>query len=148
MFTNPDINDGKWKYIFYDLDYAFYNYYVNYYNFSTRASGMGVRSYIPTTILRNLMKNGEFRKKYTERVAYQLKEVWNEERTIEKYNEILAELEPEMNRNLSRWGRTRSSWNYELGRLKDYLKKRNAYMRSQTKSYFGLSNAEYKELFN
>lgn len=146
MFTNPDVNDGKWKYIFYDLDYAFYNHYVNYFNFSTRASGMGVRG-IPTTILRNLMKNTEFKKRFVERVAYQLKEVWNEERTIERYNEILAELEPEMNRNLSRWGKTRSNWNYELGRLKGYLQKRNAYMKSQTKSYFRLTNAEYKELF-
>ncbi len=146
MFTNPDVNDGKWRYIFYDLDYAFYNHYVNYFNFSTRASGMGVRG-IPTTILRNLMKNTEFKKRFVERVAYQLKEVWNEERTIERYNEILAELEPEMNRNLSRWGKTRSNWNYELGRLKGYLQKRNAYMKSQTKSYFRLTNAEYKELF-
>lgn len=147
MFTNPDVNDGKWRYIFYDLDYAFYNYFVNYYNFSTRPSGMAGHKMIPTTILRNLMRNSEFKKKFTERVAYQLKEVWNEERTIERYNEILAELEPEMSRNLSRWGRTRSNWNYELGRLKSYLQKRNAYMKSQTKSYFRLSNQEYKELF-
>ena len=146
MFTNPDVDGGKWKYIFYDLDYAFYNHYVNYFNFATKVSGMGVRG-IPTTILRNLMKNSEFKKKFTERVAYQLKEVWNEERTLAKYDEIIAELEPEMNRNLSRWGRTRANLNYEQGRLKDYFKKRNAYMRSQTKSYFKLSNAEYKELF-
>ncbi len=146
MFTNPDVDDGKWKYIFYDLDYAFYNHYVNYFNFITRSSGMGVRG-IPTTILRNLMKNSEFKKRFVERVAYQLKEVWNEERTIERYNEIVAELSPEMNRNLSRWGRTKNNFNYELSRVKGYLQKRNAYMKSQTKTYFKLSNSEYKELF-
>ena len=147
MFTNPDVNDGKWKYIFYDLDYALYNYFVNYYSFSTKSSGMGSRG-IPTTILRNLMKNSEFKKKYTERVAFQLKEVWNQERIMEKYNEILNELEPEMDRDLARWGRTRSEWNYELGRLKTYIEKRESYMKSQTKSFFNLSNSEYKELFD
>ena len=147
MFTNPDVNDGKWKYIFYDLDYALYNYFVNYYSFSTKSSGMGSRG-IPTTILRNLMKNSEFKKKYTERVAYQLKEVWNQERVMERYNDILKELEPEMDRDLARWGRTRKDWNYELGRLKTYIEKRESYMKSQTKSFFNLSNSEYKELFD
>ena len=108
---------------------------------------MGSRG-IPTTILRNLMKNSEFKKKYTERVAYQLKEVWNQERVMERYNDILKELEPEMDRDLARWGRTRKDWNYELGRLKTYIEKRESYMKSQTKSFFNLSNSEYKELFD
>ena len=147
MFTNPDIDEGRFKYIFYDLDYAFYNYYVNYYNFSTKTSGMGVRG-LSTSILRNLLKNSEFKKKYLERLSYQLKEVWSQERVMEKYNEIIKEIDPEMNRDLSRWGRTRSNWNYELGRLKTYIEKRPSYMKSQAKTFFGLSNAEYKELFN
>jgi hypothetical protein len=102
---------------------------------------------IPTTILRNLMKNDDFKKRYLERVSYQLKEVWNEERIMERYNEILEEIEPEMTRDLSRWGITRSKWNYELGRLKTYIQKRSTYMKSQTKSYFKLSNAEYNKYF-
>ncbi len=143
MFTHPDVDDGRFKYIFFDLDFAFYNYFVNYYSFSTNSSMHG----IPTTILRNLMKNSEFKKKYLERISYQLKEVWNEETIMKKYNEILEELEPEMSRDLSRWGRTRKEWDYELGRLKTYIQKRSSYMKSQTKSYFKLSNSEYKELF-
>lgn len=143
MFTNPDVNDGRFKYIFFDLDFAFYNYFVNYYSFSTNSSMHG----IPTTILRNLMKNNEFKKKYLERVSYQLNEVWNEENVMKKYNEILEELEPEMDRDLSRWGITRKEWNYQLDRLKTYIQKRGSYMKSQTKSYFKLSNSEYKELF-
>ncbi len=143
LFTNPDVDDGRFKYIFFDLDFAFYNYFVNYYSFSTASSMHG----IPTTILRNLMKNDDFKKRYLERVSYQLKEVWNEERIMERYNEILEEIEPEMTRDLSRWGITRSKWNYELGRLKTYIQKRSTYMKSQTKSYFKLSNAEYNKYF-
>ena len=146
IFTNPDVNDGRFRYIFFDLDYAFYNFSLNYYNFSTRPGGMSDR--FPTTILRTLMKNSEFRKKFTERVAYQLKEVWAEDIVMERYNEILTELDPEIDRDFSRWGRTRSNWNRELERLKTYIKKRGPYMKAQTKTYFGLSNAEYKELFN
>ena len=145
-FSHPDVDNGKWKFIFYDLDFAFYNYFLNYYNFSTSSSGMTPKGY-STTLLRNLMKNDKFKEKYIERVAYQLKEVWNKERVMEKYDSILNELEPEIDRDFSRWKRTRKNWEYELGRLKTYIEKREAYMKSQTKSYFKLSDAEYKKYF-
>lgn len=146
FFSHPDVNDGKWKFIFYDLDFAFYNYYLNYFNFSTKASGMTTHNY-STTLLRNLMKNKQFRNKYVERVAYQLNEVWNKERVMKKYNEILAELDPEINRDFARWGKTRSNWNKELAELKNYISKREAYMKSQTKSFFNLSDSQMKKYF-
>lgn len=146
FFSHPDVNDGRWKFVFYDLDFAFYNYFLNYYNFSTKSTGMTPHGY-STTLLRNLMKNAKFKDKYVERVAYQLKEVWNKERVMKRYNEILAELEPEIDRDFARWNRTRKNWNAELGRLKTYISKREAYMKSQTKSFFKLSDAQMKKYF-
>ena len=33
FFSNPNVDNGKWHFIFYDLDYAFYNVNKNYYEF-------------------------------------------------------------------------------------------------------------------
>ncbi len=146
FFSNPNVEDGKWKFIFYDLDYAFYNYFLNYYKFSTSSSGM-TGNYYSTDLLRNLMKNSEFKEKYIERVAYQLKEVWNKERVMKKFNELVDELTPEMERNFSRWGGSMKHWKSELDELSSYIDKRESYMKSQAKSYFGLSDAQMKEYF-
>lgn len=146
FFSNPDINDGKWRFIFYDLDYAFYNYFLNYYNFSTSSSGMNPRGY-STTLLKNLMKNEKFKDRYVERVSYQLKNVWNKDRIMERYNEILKEITPEINRDFSRWKRSMTTWQSALTRLKDYINKRESYMIKQTKTFFKLTDSEMEKYF-
>lgn len=145
-FSNPDINDGKWKFVFYDLDYAFYNYSINYYKFSTNASGMTSNGF-STALLRNLMKNKKFQKKYVERISYQLKNVWNTERVLGRLDEIVESLTPEMERNFKRWGGSMTKWHSELDELKTYINKRTPYMISQAKSFFSLSNKEMDEYF-
>ncbi|HOP66068.1 MAG TPA: CotH kinase family protein, partial [Bacilli bacterium] len=145
-FRNPNLDDGKWKFIFYDLDWAFYNYDKDYYSFATSLEGMTVNSY-STVLLRNLMKNADFKKRFVERVSYQLKNVWNEERINTKMAEILAELEPELERNFERWNLSEDDFEYQLGRLKTYIAKREAYMISQTKSFFNLTDEEVEYYF-
>ena len=88
FFTNPEIDGGKWKFIFYDLDSAFYNVDRNYYQFSTSPSGMTSRGY-STFLLRNLMKSSKFKKTYLERLSYNLKNTWSTENVLKK-NIILA----------------------------------------------------------
>lgn len=145
-FRNPKLDDGKWKFVFYDLDWAFYNYERNYYEFATSSSGMTVNNY-STVLLRNLMKNKKFQKQFVERVSYQLKNVWNKERINTKMDEILKELEPELERNFTRWNLSRSDFEYQLGRLKTYIEKREDNMINQTKSFFNLTNEEVKYYF-
>ncbi len=145
-FRNPNLDDGKWKFVFYDLDWAFYNYEKNYYEFATNPGGMTVNNY-STVLLRNLMKNDKFKKRFVERVSYQLKNVWNQERINAKMDEILNELEPELERNFKRWNLSRSDFEYQLGRLKEYISKREKYMISQTKSFFNLTDEEVEYYF-
>ncbi len=145
-FRNPKLDDGKWKFVFYDLDWAFYNYEKNYYAFATSPAGMTPRGYT-TVLLRNLVKNEKFQKKFVERVSYQLKNVWNEERVTAKMNAILKGIEPELTRNFNRWNLKRTDFEYQLGRLKTYLAKRKTYMISQTKAFFNLTDKEVEEYF-
>ena len=147
FFRNPNVDNGKWKFIFYDLDFAFYNVNKNYYQFSTSPSGMTVNGY-STFLLRNLMKSSEFKKTYLERLSYNLKNTWASDTVVKKIDSIIKEIgEDEIKRNLERWDLSYSTWKSSIDFLKDYAKKRNSYMVSQAKSYFGLSNSEVKKYF-
>ncbi len=147
-FSNPDVDNGKWKFVFYDMDSAYYNVNVNYYTFYTRASGMGGWNF-PTTLLRNMMKSSEFKKVFLERLSYNLKNTWNYNTVSKRLDEIVKEVgEDEIKRNLERWDNiSYSRYKTNINYVKNFAKKRNSYMKSQAKSFFNLSNAEYKKYF-
>ena len=146
-FSHPDIDNGKWKFIFYDLDFAFYNVDRNYYKFSTSTSGMTKSGY-STFLLRNLMKSSEFKTTYLERLSYNLKNTWNSDTVIKRIDDVVAEIgKDEIKRNLERWNMSYSKWEDSVDFLKDYAKKRNKYMVSQAKSFFGLSTKEANKYF-
>jgi hypothetical protein len=146
FFSHPDIDGGRWRMIFYDLDYAFYNYSKNYYLFTVDPGGMA-KFKIDTSLMRSLVKSSEFRKSYLERLKYNLTNVWNESRVLGEIDKIYNYLLPEMTRNQERWGLTLSKWQYEVNQLKDYIRKRKGYLLAQTKSFFNLSDSEYKNYF-
>ena len=146
FFSNPAIDDGRIHMIFYDLDYAMYNYSHNYYNFSVNPYGMSDFN-VSTLMMRSLIKNSEFKKTYLTRIAYQLKNVWNKERVLTKIDELYNLLKNEMPRNQERWDLTMKNWEDSVNELRTYVQKREDYMLSQTKSFFGLSDSEMKEYF-
>lgn len=153
FFSHPNIDEGKWHYIFYDLDWAFYNYSYNYYNFILDPSGMATdRTDLAATsfenvLLRNLMKNKDFQKQFLEHLSDQMKNVWKKERVLEKIDELYQMLLPEMPRNQERWGLSMSTWNQKITELKNYVEKREGYLLSHTKSFFRLSDVEMKQYF-
>lgn len=147
FFSNPNVDNGKWHFIFYDLDFAFYNVNKNYYEFSTNPSGMTVNHYT-TVLLRNLMKSDEFKKTYLERLSYNLKNTWSEENVIKKIDDVIDEITlDEIKRNLDRWNMSYSQWESSINFLKDYAKKRGAYMENQAKTFFNLSSSDMKKYF-
>lgn len=145
-FRNPELDNGKWKFVFYDLDWAFYNYPKNYYSFATSSSGMGPQGYT-TILLRSLIKNKDFKSLFVKRTAYQLKHVWNKDRINEFMTQQLNEIEPELERNLTRWKLKKDEHLYQLGRLKTYIEERENYMIKQTKSFFNVSDKEWNDYY-
>lgn len=145
-FNNPSVDNGKIKMIFYDFDYAFYNYDRNYMNWMTAPGGMGDHKY-SNTLLVNILKNKKFRTRFLERASYNMKNVWTDKNVLDRYNELYNLLKPEMKRNQERWNKTYASWEEKCKDLKNYINKRRSYMLSSIKSYFGLSDKEMKKYF-
>jgi len=146
FFSNPYVDGGKWKFIFYDLDFAMYNEEVNYYYFSTSASGM-TQNHYTTELLRNLMRNAEFRQTYVERLSYNMKNTWKKENILAEIDKAYNEIKTEMPRNQARWGLSMAQWNQGINRLKNFVYAREAYLMRQTKAYFNLSNKEMEKYF-
>ena len=146
-FSHPDIDNGKMKMVYFDLDYAWYWPNQNYYNFMTNPAGMTERFHVSTTILRNLMKNKQFKTTYLERLKYNLENTWKKENILNRLEEIYNKLYPEMERNQKRWGLSMNTWKSEVDKLRTFIEKRQKSLLSQTKSYFKLSNDEYEKYF-
>lgn len=145
-YQNAYFDNNRWHAIMFDMDFAMYNVNHNYFAFSTSASGMTSRGY-STTILRNLLKNKEFRALYLERIGYQLENVWNSERVLKYIDDLYKLYYPEMTRNQKRWGLSMSNWENEVEKLRTYAKKRGKVMMSQAKSFFKMTNAEVERYF-
>lgn len=146
FFSNPQVDNGKFNMIFYDLDFGMYNYAHNYFNFTIQPEGMSAFK-VSTLFMRKLIKNKEFKQTYLERLSYQMKNVWNEERVLNRIDELYKLYLPEMERNQKRWNLTMTEWNERVNFLKKYASVRNDYMLSHAKSFFGLSNDEYRKYF-
>lgn len=147
FFNNPNVEDGKWNYIFYDLDFAYYNKQVNYFTFMTDPSGIGNPSKYNNVLIRKIMQNKKFRQRFVERLSYNLLNVWTMERINDKMNMLYNTLLPEMPRNQERWGLTMETWESRLQELKNYINVRNSYLLKQIKSFFNLSDKEMKKYF-
>ena len=145
-YDNPNVNDGKLRPIFYDFDFAFYNYTHNYFNFLTSPYGSGYYGF-DNSLIRNLLKNSQFRKRFLERLSYNLQNVWTNERLNAKIDELVDLIKDEMPRNQKRWGLTMGGWNSAIKDLKGYVSKRRTYFLRHIKSYFKLSDKEMKEYF-
>ena len=147
-FSNPLVDSGKWKFIYYDLDSAFYNVDADYYRYYTTASGIGYGNF-PTTLLRNLLKSSEFKKTFIERLSYNLKNTWNSDNVIKKIDSVIDEIgEDEIKRNLKRWNvASYDEWKSNVNFMKDFARKRNKYMVNQAKSFFGLSASDVNKYF-
>lgn len=146
FFWHPSIDSGRINMIFYDLDFAMWNYNNNYFSFSVKPEGMS-RLMVSTLMMRRLIVNEEFKQTFIERLSYQLKNVWNEERVLKRIDEIYNSLKPEMKRNQERWQMTYKEWEDNVEILRNYTKVRRNYMLGQIKSFFKLSDKEMKKYF-
>lgn len=148
FFQSDEIEGGKWHYIFYDLDYAWYNVTQNYYRTHlTNGNGIGAPSTFENDIIRNLFRNSTFRNLWLERLVYNMQNTWNTKIVLKRINDIYKVLQPEMQRNCDRWGLSYSYWVQCVNELKSYARTRGKTMLTTTQNYFGLSNAQMKKLF-
>ena len=146
-FFKSDELDGKWHWIYYDLDLT-WNTHSNHiaYMFSVERTGKQ-----NSTLVRNLLKNKTFRNLYLERLSGYLKTSYSNAAVLAKIEAFEKMLEPEMERNAIRWNTTEKKWKSSVRYLKNYVSSsatnRAIQMAKYADDYFKLSDKEYAYYF-
>lgn len=134
--------DGKWRWIFFDLDWSFYE-------------GGGDKPV--STILEDV--NGEKRliqgvlaseagrDAFFKRYAYLMRTILNEEYINAHMDEIIEPLLSEMPQDRERWKRTMSAWEGRIEELREFPIGREKVVIKDMKDYFSLSDAETEYYF-
>lgn len=148
FWSSDEYNEGRWRWILYDSDYAWYNSRMNYYtNYLVNWEGIGDGATFENDILRAVFQSDKFCEMWLERLSYLVKNIFNEENVVNTINMLHDKLLPEMPRNQAEWGLTVDWWESNVEDLRGYASRRTYYLLASTKSFFGLSDARMTELF-
>ena len=165
FFSNSDLfarnvglwkaKNGKWRWMFYDLDYAYVDYeakanlFVNQKPYYNSSLDMVIKLY----------NNKEFKDLYLKSLAKYLKTTFKPSRTSKIVDELSKEIENEMKYHINRWSgysypynwdnvTSLSSWKSNLNSLKSSMKNRYYSIVNNLKNGFKLSNDEYNKYFS
>jgi hypothetical protein len=136
----------KWRLLLFDLDYSlcFSDEYVNVFSryFTEHAFIGGTDINGERTremyIFCGLKKNEGWRDKFVERFVQLAVTQFSPDRILSIFDDMVAELEPEMEQHIKRWHTpgSMSIWRREVGSLRDALEKRQGIVLLQLQRYF------------
>ena len=145
VFRAPG-SGGKWDLVFYDLDWGFY--YPGS-SFTVLVYGSGNSGNQMPKLYANIYTNPQFREKVLSRYAELAGGVLSNEHVLEKIDEYVALLEPEMPRDRERWDLTMERWYSEIDKMQHYINDNNwiNYTIKQLCTCFNVSAAERAQYF-
>ena len=148
-FYRPRTEDGKWRWILWDQDWALLMQRFNPFSNMLNPVGHGAGNNFSTTVARRLMENDYIRNRFLERYAYLLSDILHPDRLIPILNEYAALMEPEMPLQIARWNSpvSMNTWYGQLNVIRNFLTQREARMLEYIRSTFRLSNSQMYELF-
>jgi len=146
FFSSSAYDNGRLSMIYYDLDYAWYYPYRQYYYFMTNPEGMS-RLNVSTLLNRKLFESDLYRTRFLERLSLALKTIWSEENVMAKLEMLVDQLGPEIPRDFRRWGIDPKTWEDNVDFLRDFIHRRTPELLKQTKAFFHLTQSEYDLYF-
>jgi spore coat protein CotH len=143
------IPDGKWRWVFYDLDAGFGNPIYNMFKHATLndPSVTWPNSPSSTFLFRNLLKNDAFKAKLIHRYAEILNSVFDYEIITYKLDSIKAIYSPEIERHIGRWNYPDSfnKWEQDIeNELLSFIEKRPCEVRKNIMTFFNLTSFGYE----
>jgi len=155
--SDAEGSDGKWRWIFYDQDYAFREL-----GDSVARTVESGYHFISNTLIRNLLKNPDCRALYLSRMSELFSSALSADTVLAKINALYEESLPEMQRHCERWSLSFDNWKYEVDVLRrtvsdsgsieglgglSYGGSRIAQVLANLKSTLYLTDEEYNKYF-
>ena len=127
--TNPNGDAKRWRYALWDND-ATFGHYINYTGVSStqptadpcqieNEGNIGGQGHIP--VLNSLFDNPDFFADYIQRYAELSNTIFSCERMIEVLDSMILVIEPEMPRQIQRWGGNINTWNNNVQDIRDFI---------------------------
>lgn len=144
--------DGKWRWMLYDFDWAFMIGYSNRDLIDIHMldpEGHGATNNMSNIMTRRLLENDEFRKKFCTEYIRALKYVLNYERTSSVLSSLQSAIKSEIPRQFERWEQpTAALQQSQVNGIDRFLQKRPGVLKQQLKKHFGLSEKEYQKIWD
>ena len=161
-FYRQRTEDSKWKWLFFDLDWAYFNRQRDGCYIWLKPEGAGERR-AENILIRKLLEVPEMRDKFLKRYGELFQIISDTDRVIALIDEMRDTIEPEMGMHFNRWaGETfnfvafdppsepEAAYNYWLGRvnrLKNVARARPYYVWGHVQDWFELSDAQMESFF-
>ena len=141
-FFQSNEADGKWRWCYFDLDWAFWTDRTDCIN-NVVVNGPN------STLMKLLMTNPVFRDMFIRRYSELMETVLNERTIMERIDWFVSIMEPEIAQNQARYGMTVERWYEWLEKMKDIIRdgRRNITVLRDIRAYFGLSESQMEEYF-
>jgi len=141
-----DEGDGRWKWILFDLDWAFHNDSNSYSDWLNR-KGCGLKNATDNTLFRALMANAEVKDYFLRLLGERMAGPWRSEVILAKIDERQNLLIPEMEQNYTRWGNTLSRWYEMVDKMREYARTRPSKLIGYIAEHEDLTDAQIEEYF-
>ena len=97
---------------------------------------------VSTDIITALLKVPEFKEAFLHRLAWQLDTIWTPEVMHARINAMVAEIAPDMPKDLIRWNTSRQQWEHHLEHLRIYIDNRYEQLIPQIQNFFDLTDQQ------
>jgi hypothetical protein len=138
--------DGRWRWILFDLDWAFHND-TNSYSDWLNKEGCGLKRVTDNTLFRELMANDSIKDYFLTKLGERMANEWSSAVIIEKVNARQALLEPEMPATYTRWGNSLERWYSMVDEMRAYAASRPSKLVGYIAKHEKLSDAEIEKYF-
>ncbi|WP_425446486.1 CotH kinase family protein [Dethiothermospora halolimnae] len=143
-------HDGRWRWLVFDLDYGF-GLFIGDKAATNNSLERATEENGPdwpnppwsTLLLRNLLKNSEFKNQFINTFADRLNTVYSTEVVLDKIEKLQKIYYPNIQTHINKWdlhNKTIENWKKEIEVLKSFAIKRPHYMRKFIIEYFHLKD--------
>lgn len=139
-------DDGLWRWIYFDLDWAFYTDTDSIARWLT-PGGMGAQKRTDNTLFIACMKNPRFREEFLVYFGQQMATTFTTANVVSLIQARHQELLPEMERQAERWGPDAQTYSSEMAMLVNYAKTRPTKLLGYFKKALDLSNEDMQRYF-
>lgn len=140
----PPGHDGRWRWLFYDVDVSFGFGKLPSFNMLQYVTQPQIYDGLewPNLIIRNLLENESFKHDFINRMADHLNTSFQTSRVRDIINGFQGQLRDEMPQHIERWHfpTDMDNWRDFVVRMNNFARKRPDFMRENILSHFGLES--------